>query len=167
MAKKRSSIRKSKKTRPQTPVLKPAFFGLSKSQMQSLSVGIIIVGLGLFVLATAAYKNRGAFLPKNMLVATTPIAVSTKTISLTPSVTPIKMISATSTAMLSQKTPPVKKLPNTSSKVTYTVEENDNLASIGKKLCGSDRAWLSIAATNNLFFPYIIHPKEQYTITCN
>jgi len=68
----------------------------------------------------------------------------------TISTQPSQMISATSTA-----------------KLTYTVLENDNLAEIGKKLCGSENAWVYIAATNNLLYPDLIYPGETYIITCN
>lgn len=142
----------------------PFFMGLSKSQTQSLAIGAIIVGLGLFMIASFTWKNKDA-----AQIAMTPNVSVTPSLA-TPSGTitnmPSKMISATSTANLAQKQPMVKKLPNTSSKVTYTVEENDSIATIGEALCGIDRAWLSIAATNNLFYPYTIHAGEEYIITC-
>lgn len=116
------------------------FMELSRSQARSLAVGTVIVGIGLFALAGITWQNKG----------------KAPTISTQPS----KMISATSTATLTQ-------LPDTPSKVTYTVLENDNLAEIGKKLCGSENAWVSIAATNNLLHPDLIYPGETYIITCH
>lgn len=112
------------------------FMELSRSQIRSLAIGTVIVGIGLFILAGITWQNKG----------------KAPTISTQPS----KMISATSTATLT----------DTPSKVTYTVLENDNLAEIGKKLCGSENAWVSIAATNNLLYPDLIYPGETYIITC-
>lgn len=151
MGKKRKiSLRKLKPLTKEP--LSPFFMGLSKSQTQSLAIGSIIVGLGLFFLATVTWKNR-----EKLAVAT---------VSPTPTLT--KMISATATVRMNEKKQPlVKKLSNTSSKVTYTVEENDNLATIGEKLCHTEGAWVSIAATNNLLYPYTIYPGETYIITCN
>jgi nucleoid-associated protein YgaU len=147
------------------------FMGLSKSQTQSLAIGSIIVGLGLFALTTFTVKNKAQW-QANVFptAAVSPIATissiqMTSTMSATPTVT--KMISATSTAKMADKMPIVKKLPNTTSKVTYTVEPHDSIAKIGERLCGSERAWLSIVATNNIMYPYTIHPGETYIITCN
>lgn len=116
------------------------FMELSRSQARSLAIGIVIVGMGLFAVAGITWRSNGEL----------------QTIPTQPS----KMISATSTATLTQ-------LPDTPSKVTYTVLENDNLAEIGKKLCGSENAWVSIAATNNLLYPDLIYPGETYIITCH
>ncbi len=137
---------------------KPFFMGLSKSQTQSFAVGSIIVGLGLFALASVTLKNKTQLETNMFPTASAPTVVA-------PTLT--KMISATSTARMVEKTPVIKQLSNTSSKVTYTVEKNDNLAKIGEKLCDSDRAWLSIIATNKLLYPYTIYPGETYIITCN
>lgn len=116
------------------------FMELSRSQARSLAIGIVIVGMGLFALAGITWRSNGKL----------------QTIPTQPS----KMISATSTATLTQ-------FPDTPSKVTYTVLENDSLAEIGKKLCGSENAWVSIAATNNLLYPDLIYPGETYIITCH
>lgn len=145
MAKKRKiSLRK--------PTPSPFFMGLSKAQTQRLAIGSIIVGLSLFLLAASTQKNK-----ETSLVAT-----------LSPTPTLTKTISATATAQMNEKKQPlVKKLPNTSSKVTYTVEENDSLATIGEKLCHTQEAWVSIAATNTILYPYTIYPGETFIITCS
>lgn len=95
----------------------------------------------------------------------TPAPSVTGQITLTMTPTPTK--EASETATTERKQLAIKKLPNTSSKVTYTVMRNDNVAKIGKQLCGSERAWLSLIRTNNLMHPYIIHPGQTLIITCN
>lgn len=200
------AIKKSGKTTPSEDF----FMGLTKSQTQSLSVGIVIVGLGLFVVAGLAYKSNKlasqsilsegartyqpatAITPTNLVMqpsdvpatiqpSVTSEATATPTsapiITQTPTIVPTAtVVPPTATPMVTKTVSPtptpksmamVKKLPNTSSKVTYTVEQDDSLATVGTKLCQSDRAWLSIAATNNLVYPYTIHPGETYIITCN
>lgn len=146
------------------------FMGLSKSQTQSLALGSIVVGLGLFALATFTWNNKTqwqaqVFPTASVSPTVTSSAMTNASMSATPTLT--KMISATSTAKMADKSPLVKKLPNTTSKVTYTVENNDSIAKIGERLCGSNRAWLSIVTTNNMVYPYTIHPGETYIITCN
>lgn len=196
----------TKKKTQKTPVKKTAtqktqhdsFMGLTKSQTQSLSIGIIFVGLGLFILAAFAYKSTEdmilsdgartynppatAITPTNFVVNSmekptsaevTPSEAVSPTAKPTMAVTPTAQATPTSipTVVAAKPSPKpvamVKKLPNTSSKVTYTVMDNDNIAKIGKKLCGSDRAWLSIVETNNIPYPYTIHTGETYIITCN
>lgn len=179
-----------------------SFMGLTKSQTQSLSIGIIFVGLGLFILAAFAYKSTEdmilsdgaktynppatAITPTNFIVDSmekptamaakpseapgvqvSPTTMPTMTIAPTVQATPTAMPTAMTANPSPKPVAMVKKLPNTSSKVTYTVMDNDNIAKIGKKLCGSDRAWLSIVETNNIPYPYTIHSGETYIITCN
>lgn len=137
---------------------KPYFMGLTKSQTKSLAVGIIIVGFGLFILAGYTYKNR-----QTLTTSILPSAAMT-TAAPTPNSSPSTQ--TPTPAAMAQK-PPVTVLPNTSSKVTYTVRDGDSLATIGETLCKSDRAWLSIANTNQITYPYVINPGETYIITCN
>ena len=160
MVKKTRLIKKPKPPVKQTS--QPVFMGLSRTQTRSLAVGVIIVGLGLFLLSGYSWTQKK--LQGNVLFG------PNEKLSLSPKpsqTAPLQMISATSTARMTEKKPLIKKISNTSSKVTYTVQNLDSLATIGEKLCHSDRAWLSIAITNQLTYPYIINPGETYIITCN
>lgn len=160
MAKKKKSTKRVKPVITQTP--QPVFMGLDKAQTRSLAVGVIIVGIGLFLLSGYTWTHKKT-LGTVMFQPNEKLMLSPKP-SKRP---PLQMISATSTARMTEKNPLIKKLSNTSSKVTYTVQDQDSLATIGEKLCHSDRAWLSIAITNQLTYPYIINPGETYIITCN
>lgn len=136
---------------------KPYFMGLTKSQTKSLSVGIIVLGFGLFILAGYTYKNRQTITTSVLPPAMTTAAPTAKTSPSTETPTP---------SVMTQK-PPITVLSNTTSKVTYTVRNGDSLATIGETLCKSDRAWVSIANTNLITYPYVINPGETYIITCN
>jgi hypothetical protein len=204
--KKKPLIRIPRKQLDKKPTKELFFMGLTKSQTQSLALGIIVTGIALFVLAAVSYKNREqitkSILPEGASTVasptqtvmnvettvaptglTTPAAGSlggtkvtgspTAPVNTSPTPTVIALQKPTgavtpSPVKLAQgnKTTPITKLPNTSSKVTYTVMEGDSFAKIGEQLCHSDRAWLSIVNTNNVVYPYIINPGETYIITC-
>lgn len=161
MVKKKKAASKSAKTIKKS-TSQASFLGLNRAQTQSLAIGIVIVGIGLFVLAGMTWKNKEKLQPSIF-----PTAAMTRVSPTIMAKGPSQMISATSTAKLTEKQPLVKKLPNTSSKVTYMVENEDSFVTIGEKLCGDDEAWLSIVETNKILYPYIIHPGETYIITCN
>jgi len=168
MVKKQKTVKKPTKSVKRTTI-DDSFMGLTTAQTRSLAIGIVIVGLGLFILAGMTWSNKGTLQTSIFPTAAVTQAITPTLMAeqLAQATIPAKMISATSTAMLTEKKPLVKKLPNTSSKVTYTVEKDDTFAKIGLQLCGNEEAWTSIVKTNNVKYPHIIHPGETYTITCN
>lgn len=144
---------------------------LSTANRTSLVVGGIIVLI--VVLATAALGFKYL---KHKLSFTAPTK-QTSSVSITPtssvsaSVTPAASQTATATPTQTQPSQtaqaPVKKLPFTgSTDITYTVRENDSLASIGDKFCNDNRAWIYLEEKNNMDENSSIHPGDVIKIAC-
>lgn len=57
----------------------------------------------------------------------------------------------------------IKKLANTSSAVTVAVRANESFWHIAKRVCGTDRYYLSVAAQNGNM---PLHPGDIVTVSC-
>ena len=169
----RKKIKKPAHKVKQTSVQHPKT--LLHANRTSLVVGGLVVTAGLIVLAVGGYKyfKHRMPIPATSSVSISPAVSATPSVSTSVSITQTaqhassKATASSTKNMQANNQISVKTLPFTkSSPITYTVQENDSLASIGMKFCEDPRAWLILADKNNLYEPYTIHPGDKLTVSC-
>lgn len=147
---------------------------LIQTRSRSLVIGAAVVVGGLALLAFALSRSNTAFqplppvapsiIPLTVTAPTAPKANPTKT-EATPTQKQQQTQKPTVTPSVAQKAP-VKKLPNTSKGIMYTMQDGDSIARVGNTLCGDTRAYLYIAEDNNLYEPYVLQPGDTILVQC-
>lgn len=144
---------------------------LIQTRSRSLVIGTAVVVGGLALLAFALSRSNTAFQPLPPvapsiipLTVTAPEANTTKT-EATPTQKQQQTQKPTVTPSVAQKAP-VKKLPNTSKGIMYTMQDGDSIARVGNTLCGDTRAYLYIAEDNSLYEPYVLQPGNTILVQC-